>query len=479
MARGPGVPIRVRSRWLLFGLALATVVLVTPVGTAVARQPVPVPYWGPGSTHLSHIITVVMENRDYDTYFGTYCRSLGPYCSSTGNGIPAGTCVPYVPTDPAQGCVTPFDFNGANLSTNDLEHDWISGAIARDGGAMDGFYAAENSGVEPFGHYNGTTIPIYWDLAEEYALGDNLFGGDLSYSLPNHWDLLGGAAPNVSEDTYVASPADHHTYLAESNATPTVQDLLNGSGVSWKYYDWSLWPYANAVHYTNVVGDGSAYNFWNPMAARAESYADAYASHFVPRSTFFDDAQNGTLPQLAWVIPDWGFSDHAPANVTAGQAWVARLVNAVEASPEWSSSAIFIVWDDYGGFYDHVAPPRVLGQLLGFRSPAIVIGPYVKENYIGHRFLDFYSLLHLAEWRFGLGCLTGRDCTAPLPFDFFNFNQTARTPWFFPTSWASAVYPMPLQGHGGPDTVCLDCRAPVVANLSGHLLGSLRIVDPS
>ena len=103
------------------------------------------------------------------------------------------------------------------------------------------------------------------------------------------------------------------------------------------------------------------------------------------------------------------------------------------------------MWDDYGGFYDQVAPPVVGGDQLSFRTPMIVISPFARENYIYHGFLTFFSLLRYDEWQFGLGCLTPLDCNATMPFGLFNFNQTARSPLFFPTNYATATYPMPLQ----------------------------------
>ncbi len=443
--------------WL--GLEIGTVALLVLIPVAVPSYVVPAPSapwvgqgpslpspFGPSSTHLQHVITVVMENRDYDNYFGTYCLELGPYCSSTGNGIPNGTCVPDLPADPLSPCITPFNFTASNMNiTPDLNHDWVSGRIAWNNGAMNGFYNAENRGAVPFGHYNGSTIPIYWDMAEQYAIGDEMFAANLSYSLPNHWYLVAGQAPNISQTSKLHDTSDRLTYLAEADNTSTVQDVLNGTSVSWKYYDYNLSSRATAIATVHYTGPDSAYDYWNPMASRNESYTSTYASHFATRASFLTDLANGTLPNISWVIPLANASDHPDYNETPGQSWVAQLVDAVESSQYWKSTAIFVVWDDYGGWYDHVAPPRVMTKLLSFRSPFLVISPYARENYIGHQFVDFFSLLHFVEWQFGLGCVTALDCTAPEPFSFFDFNQTARGPILFPTSWLSAHYPMPLQ----------------------------------
>ena len=465
--------IGVVSLLFLIPVALTSVVVPSPsIGWNQTTPHVSVP-WGAQSTHIQHVITVVMENRVYDNYFGTYCQSLGPYCSSTGNGLPPGLCVLMNPLTPTTGCVRPYNMTPAMFNTPDLQHDWVSGHNAWDNGAMDGFYQAEARGIQPFGHYNGTTIPIYWDMAEQYAMSDNLFGANLSYSLPNHWYLIGGQSPNISQSSYLRNTSDRATYLKEADNTSTVQDVLNHSKVSWKYYDYSLLSRAAA---TANPGSNSAYDYWNPMASRTESYSPTFNSHFVGRSSFLSDVGNGTLPNISWVIPTANASDHPGYNETVGQSWIAQLVDAVEDSAYWNSTAIFVVWDDYGGWYDHVAPPRVMTKLLSFRSPALLISPYAKENYISHDFLDFFSLLHYVEWQFGLGCVTALDCTAPPPFDLFNFNQTARLPIQFATDWKKATYPMALQPMGQP-VLCDRCNriVPELWTNSSVLTGNISM----
>ncbi len=420
------------------------------------------------NNHIEHVITIMLENHAYDSYFGTYCQVLGPYCSVTGNGIPDGTCIPYYPSAPWYGCVAPFDFTPAELTIGDMAHDWYSGPLARDNGAMDRFYEAEGT-TNSFGHYNATTIPIYWDMAEQYASGDNFWGANLSWSLPNHWYLIAGTEPRIAYDRAVGFYGFEPNYLAQANNTSSVEDLLNHSSVSWKYYDTVLEPYGTAIQGSGIWG--TAYDLWNPMAARAVSYGPAYASHFVDRSDFLYDVRHGGLPNVSWIIPDFWFSDHPGANTSSGEAWIAQLVNAVELSPYWNSTAIFITWDDYGGWYDHVPPPTILGDVLSFRAPILVISPYAKENYISHVQTNFMSLLRYVEWQFGLGCLRPMDCFAPLPLDFFDFTQQARSPIVFGTTWDTATYPMPLQQGGPMNFACDACRTwewpnPLVGNMS-------------
>jgi phospholipase C len=404
------------------------------VSTGIVYSPFMAP---PGANRIQHVVVVFMENHAYDNYFGTYCLVLGPDCNSTANGIPPGTCVPYSPTNPGLGCVRPYNYTLHQLSLPDIGHTYDPTIASINGGAMNGFYAAEGNSIETFGHYNGTTIPMYWDLAEQYGLGDNFFSSALSYSLPNHWYLLAGQAPPQNFKTVFATDTTSqlHTYLNEANATESVQDLLNATNgrVSWKYYDWPLSNYTNAIQPTphDGPGNGSAYSLWNPLAGRAESYTSWYNSHFVQRTQFFSDVDNGALPNISWVIPQGNFSDHPPANVTKGEAFVGEVVDSVEASPFWNSTAIIVSWDDYGGFYDHVAPPSIDPLGLSIRVPIIVISPYTPQGLIVHTSGDFDSILSLMEQRWGLGCITIRDCNAPSMWDYFNFSMSARAPFLF------------------------------------------------
>jgi phospholipase C len=445
--------------------AVVLLLLVTPtiissngVGTFPAGQAghgyTIVRAFGPSTDHLQHIITVVLENHDYDNMFGTYCLALGAYCSSVGDGIPAGTCVPYLPSDVQFGCIKPYNLTDNQLNVTDLPHDWLSGSLAINNGSMNNFYWAEGDSTIPYGHYNGTTVPISWDLAEEYALGDNFFAANLSYSLPNHWGLVAGQIPTIAYDTYVKNGTDRVAYLNQANATPTIEDLLNGTPVSWDYYDFPLENETTAV--TSSSWD-SAYDYWSPLAGRGMSYEPNETVHFVARQQILTDLSDGSLPDLSWVIPSATYSEHPGYNITEGEGWLAELVDAVESSPDWNSTAIFVTWDDYGGWYDHVAPVFDGSDLLSMRAPLLVISPYAREGYISDQYLTFFSLLHFDEWQFGLGCLTALDCNAPLPFSFFNFNQTARLPMTFPTNWANARYPIPLQTVADPPVLCPTC----------------------
>lgn len=413
---------------------------------------------GGASNPIDHVVILVQENHVYDNFFATYCLQLGPYCSVNATGIPAGTCVPYTPANPAAGCARPFKYPPSFVTTPvDLLHNWQSAHTAYDNGSNDGFYAAEGKKMATFGYYDGSQLPTYWDLAEQYGLGDNFYASVLSYSTPNHWYLLAGQSPaqginqSLQKGTNQSRLTGYdETYLNQSNATESIVNLLSNSSVSWKYYDWPLTTYQQALHGAATAGAvGSAFDFWNPLASQASSYSTQVASHFVGNNQFFSDAAAGTLPNVSWVIPTFADSDHPPASLVNGEAWVASVIDAVEHSPDWNHTAVFVTWDDYGGYYDHLPPPALDAYGVSFRVPLLVVSPYARENYVSHDFEYFESLLHFIEWRFGLSSLTSRDADAPLPLEYFDFNATPRPPMAIPGP-STAHYPAALQPLGGP-----------------------------
>jgi phospholipase C len=398
---------------------------------------------------IDHVVFILMENHAYDSYFETYCLTLGPYCNDTANGIPPGTCEPQL--NVSGGCVVPRSFKMDEVFwQEDLCHAYGCTVRSIDGGKMDGFYTAEGSTTDTFGHYNGSTLPIYWDIAQEYSIGDDFFSSALAFSLPNHWYALAGKAPPQGINASgLFTVSGRHEYLNQANRTRTVQDLLNGTSVSWRYYDWNLDRYSRAINLpVSLNTPGSAYSYFNPLAARAESYTRWYDQHFVNRNTFFTDVSDGQLPNVSWVIPDANYSDHPTVNLTRGEAFVANVVDAVERSAYWYHTVIFLAWDDYGGYYDHVAPPRLDPLGLSVRVPFIVISPYTPAGRVVHSQGYFESTLAFIEHRWKLGCLTDRDCDAPTLLNYFDFSMTPRAPISFDPNYLTADYPMRGQ-YGG------------------------------
>jgi len=218
--------------------------------------------------------------------------------------------------------------------------------------------------------------------------------------------------------------------------------------VSWTYYDYALANYQHAITDLSGSDPGSAYGTWNPMAGQNLSYTGPNPCHFAPRTKVFTDVQNSTLPNISWIIPDARYSDHLPANVTYGEDFVSSIVNTVEGSAYWNNTAVFVTWDEYGGWYDHVAPPQLDQNGLALRVPLLVFSPWTSPGYIGKRTLSFDSLLAFVEWRWGLGCLTNRDCNATMPLGFFNFG-IHRSPVYF-ASANDSVYPYVAPASGFP-----------------------------
>jgi len=458
---------RAGSRAILLGFAAVALAglfawsgtnptLVSAHWTDLARPsppPVAAGVVNPGNIPINHVVVIMQENHAYDDYFGTYCLVISPNCAYAGNGIPNGTCEPINVSNPGAGCVKPYAYPNASSDLVDMKHNWQTTHQSYNNGAMNGFYQAEQQGSYPFGYYNGSVIPSYWDIAEEYGLGDYFFSSAMSYSLPNHWFAVAGAAPVQSEKTVLQSrntaPLTHaqRTYLNEANATPALADRLVNSTVSWKYYDAPLLSTYQAA--VNQHANGGVFAYWNPYAAKAESYSPTFSGHFVARSTILTDAKNGKLPDVSWVMPSMAISEHPPENITSGADWTLAVIQAIEASPEWNHTAIFLTWDEYGGFFDHVVPPQIDAYGLSFRVPLLVISPYAREGYIGGQLGSFDSLLHFTEWRFGFTNFTARDKTANLPLSYFDFTATPRAPLTFPND-SIIQYPMRLQGLGAP-----------------------------
>ncbi len=468
---------------------------------AVRVSPLAPPVPSPGSVPIQHVVVIMLENHAYDNFFGTYCPTIGPYCTVAGDGLPPNTCVPLHPNLSATPCIRPYAFpesvdtnsSGgdppadpdpalpgapANLALEDqsalsnssggladIAHNWNSSHEAYNDGKMNGWYAAEGGSEEEFGYFDASTIPTFWEMAEEYSLSDYFFSSTLSYSLPNHWYMFAAQAPPASE-YYMMLPNDtlsgttspssalhayQRQYLDEANNTTTIADELATTSLSWKYYDAPI-PQGAAL-YDASIGDGGTFYYWNPAVAQAESYLDpSLNAHYVARSQIYGDAANGTLPQLAWVIPSFNESTHPPAPENTGMEFAASVVDAIENSSEWNSTAIFLTWDEYGGFYDHVPPPQIDQYGLGFRVPLIVISPYARENYISAQFGYFESLLKFTEWLYGLAPLTARDADAPLPLDAFDFNQTPLAPIDFGAGTGVSPYPLALEPASAPPT---------------------------
>jgi len=424
-----------------------------------------------GLSNIQHIVFIVQENRSFDNYFGTYPGA---------DGFPSP--LPCLPSHwyPSQ-CFSPYLEHKANQLGGPYSSSYQEMDI--DGGAMDGFIEArekelKNSKCNPgnqarrgfatrplevtidddeigpmiakctqdvMSYHDGTDMSNYWAYAQNYVLMDHFFESVHSQSHPAHLELFSGWAakckdldpPEVESCSSDANPGQiWGKEFPEPYVWTDITYLLYQNNVSWKIYlDGGLGP----LHDHATVGA-----LWDVLpgfetvqedgqVGNAENYLD---------SDFFNDAAAGTLPQVTWLLPHYNDSEHPQANIYQGMSYVTGLVNAIMSGPDWQSTAIFIVWDDIGGFYDHVPPPFNFDTLgLGIRVPSILISPYAIPGLVDHQVCSTDCYLTFIEDVFLNGermSQAGRPDPRPDYRDAepeygnlandFNFNQAPRRP---------------------------------------------------
>jgi phospholipase C len=363
-------------------------------------------------TPIKHFITLMQENHSFDNYFGTYPGA---------DGIPRGTCMPRDPDRPSRGCVEPFGLGGRAIL--DLDHNRKTFKTQLNGGAMNGFVKAfEDRGPlaeTAMGHYDDRDIPYYWNVADEYVLFDRFFTSSSAGSVTNHLYWIAGA-PGVTSLKREGIPTEGWGDLE------TIFDRLEKSGVSWKFY---IQNYDPAVTYRNVTADDKgAQVVWAPLLA-FNRFLDnpKLLSKIVDLNEYFDDLARGTLPAVSYIVPS-GASEHPPGSIRAGERFVRTLINALQASDTWSSSAFMWTYDDWGGWYDHVRPPRVDRFGYGFRAPALLVSAYARRGHVDGTELDFTSMLKFIEHNWRLRPLARRDARANNFLSAFDFSQPPRKP---------------------------------------------------
>ncbi len=357
---------------------------------------------------IKHVVVIMQENRSFDQYFGTFPGA---------DGIPAGVCVP----DPKNGgCIQPYhDPSDLNYGG---PHGQASATADIDGGRMDGFVGQAEKGtncstvnpncspctaagqtkcIDVMGYHDAREIPNYWTYAHDFVLQDHMFEPNASWSLPEH-------LYQVSEwSAYCTNPNDPYSCKnalqspnspgAALSQTPLyawtdMTYLLHKHGVRWGYYVFKgTEPDCendSAETCAPVAQGAKTPGIWNPLPHFTDVHQDDELANIQTLTNFFDAAKAGTLPAVSWIDPNGTVSEHPPALVSAGQTYVTGLINAIMRSPDWDSTAIFLSWDDWGGFYDHVVPPVVDENGYGLRVPGIVISPYARSGYIDHQILS-------------------------------------------------------------------------------------------
>jgi phospholipase C len=378
-------------------------------------------------TPIKHFVTLMQQNRSFDHYFGTYPGA---------DGIPAGVCVPVNPERPRSNCVKPFHLG--DRVVRDVDHN--AAIFSRDyrGGRMDGFIHAirQSSGrVEPsvVGHYDEKEIPYYWNVADEFVLFDRFFTSAAAGSLRNAMYWVTGTPGNYRDESI---PDRGFRNL------PTIFDRLQRRGISWKFY---VQNYNPAINFLNR-GSGSRGSQlrWIPLLNFERFLADRKLnSHIVDLDEYFLDLERGTLPSVSYIVaPSGGSSEHAPGNFREGQRFVTKLINSLMRSEYWKSSAFMWSYDGWGGWYDHVKPPRVDRFGYGFRVPALLVSAFARRGYVDSTTMDSTSILKFIEQNWHLASLASRDRKANTFLGAFDFNQAPRKPRF-PTDRNKLKKPTP------------------------------------
>jgi phospholipase C len=421
---------------------------------------------GPGNGQIRHIIFLVKENRTYDCYFGRFDGGNGTTTGRLSNG-----------TSVALGDMPDHAVDG--------DHSWDAALKAMDNGAMDKFNLIggaflPDGGACSWGPCNyvaaqPSALPNYWSIAQNYVLGDNFFSSLHGPSFPNHLFTIaaqsggfgpadsgfradggpgtqlgamdnptkGGKPPQVVDaGTFVGwqgfapagveldggyggcdSQPDARVRVRDPEGdeedvypcfdVPTLGDLLTHAGVSWAMYG-------------AQEGEGG-YQLWSIYAAiRHIREAADWDQRLRPGNQIFRDIDAGTLPAVSWISGYSGMSEHPTASTCVGENWTVDLLNQLGASPLWDSSVVFITWDDFGGFYDHVAPPQLDGYGLGPRVPLLVVSPYARTGHVDHVQGEFASVLRFIEDVYGLSRLSDRDGNTTNLFQDFDFQRAPR-----------------------------------------------------
>jgi phospholipase C len=392
---------------------------------------------------IKHVVIVIQENRTVDNLF---------------NGFPGADTVRVGVDHEGPVKLHPVDLN----SPADVDHQHKAFVREFDDGRMDGWDRVDTLPKQdpdfPYAYVPREQVEPYWDMAEQYTLGDRTFQSNTGPSYPAHLYLVAGQSdyvadnPNHIETGRFAWGCDSPQNATVSLIGPrgnevkgpypcfnfrTLADEMDERGVSWRYYTPAI----------DTVG-----NIWSAFdAIRHIRYSREWGNVTSPETRVLTDAQNGDLPAVSWVVPTAQNSDHAFPKKGGdggdlvipeqhGPEWVASIVNAIGKGPLWDSTAVIVVWDDWGGWYDHVAPPRLDRMGLGMRVPLLVISPYAKHRYVSHVQHEFGSILKFTEDVFDLPRLGTTDVRADALRDCFDFRQRLEPFRAIPTKVDTAYF---------------------------------------
>jgi phospholipase C len=458
-----------------------------------------------GIHKIKHVIVVMQENRSFDSYFGTFPGADGIPMK---DGVPT-VCVP----NPAGGCTRPYhdtaDVNGGG------PHGEANAVADVGGGKMDGFIgqadqakksctnpddpACANGPPDVMGYHTAAEISDYWTYARDFVLEDRMFEPVKSWSLPDHLYLVSAwsakcrnASPMSCVNDIVGPYSAKKFDQAVSQEVSTGQTSIDlaWTDITWLLYEHRVsWAYFVQAGVQPDCDDDSAETcapvkqsaktpgIWNPLPLFGDVQADRQGNNVRDLSAYYAAARAGTLPSVTWIAPSGPDSEHPPSSVHQGQAYVASIVNAAMESPDWDSTAIFLSWDDWGGFYDHVVPASADSNGYGLRVPGIVISPYARHGYIDHQTLSSDGYLKFIEDDF-LGGARLNPATDGRPdprpdvrenepilgnlIQDFDFSQSPRPPILLATNPPTDSPSLPAYFSGKPP--CVGCTNPPPAN---------------
>jgi phospholipase C len=263
----------------------------------------------------------------------------------------------------------------------------------------------KDAGPSVMAYHDQRELPNYWAYAKNYVLQDHMFEPIASWSLPEHlWMVSGWSARCVIPDEPMSCANEFQQVPKDANfAWTDITYLLHKHNVSWRYYVAGGTEPDCEEEGPQCGNRPQSYqtpSIWNPLPKFTTVHENGQVENVTDASNYLAAAKQGKLPAVSWIVPSGHDSEHPPSRITDGQAWVTKLINAAMSGPQWKSTAIFLSWDDWGGFYDHVVPPNVDLNGYGIRVPALVISPYAKKGYIDHQVLSHDAYLKFIEDRF-------------------------------------------------------------------------------
>ncbi len=392
--------------------------------TPLPGGPTPSPVYPP--VPLKHIVIIVQENRSFDNLFAGYPGADAPTYGYLHTG--------------AKVALKQIEF----WPPARLNHLWKAGIQDWAGGAMNGFdLPGVGQPLPPlymYAYLQHAQVKPYWDMANQYVLADHMFPTEFGPSYTAHQNLIAGSTEIQKGEAVINLPTldgevQRGDCLAPKGTTtdlvntqrqvlrnagpppcftyPSMADSMDAANVSWKYYS-GFWPTGGST--------------WDAFGAIKKVFYGPDWDRNVTKKPFqiLDDAPKGALPAISWVIPTPKDSDHPGVGSDTGPSWVAAVVNAIGQGPDWNTTAIIVVWDDWGGWYDDAKPPQLDYRGLGIRVGCLIVSPYAKKHYVTHTPYEFGSILKTLEMVFKLPSIGTTDVRATDMLDAFDFSQKPR-----------------------------------------------------